>query len=98
MFLCEVMFTPTSQLQTDKVIGGAAAETKHIAMQPMPKANNSAWSQTGRKFHRQWTMAATGDVLAQLLFVWREDANAASCKCRKSNWATNTSPHRREDN
>ena len=71
------MVTPTSHFQTDKVVGGSTTETKKIAVQPIPKTNASAWNKTRRKFHCQWPMAGAGDILAKLLLVRREDADAA---------------------
>src|SRR5438445_2139634 len=47
-------------------------------MQPIPNADDTARGKAGCKFHCQWPMAAAGDILAQLLLVRREDADATS--------------------
>jgi len=70
------MMTVTGQLQPDKVVRGSTAETKEIAMQPIPKTDRAAWSKRGRKFHRQWPMAGARDILAELPFVWGKNADA----------------------
>ena len=49
-----------------------------VTAQPIPKTDRPARSETRCKFHRQWTMAGAGHILAQVLFVRREDANTAS--------------------
>src|SRR5919106_1332345 len=78
MLLFGLQVTTTRQLQTAKCVGGALSESKEVAVQTIPKEDATARDKTGRQLHRQRPVAGTGDVLAQLLFVWREDANAAS--------------------
>src|SRR5206468_12588185 len=66
----------TRQLQTTKSVGGALSKSKQMAVQTIPKEDATARDKAGRQLHRERPMARTGDVLAQLLFVRREDANA----------------------
>ena len=53
------------------------ALTVRMFFQPLPKRMPSARDKTGRKFHRQWPMTGTGDILTKLLLVRRENADAA---------------------
>src|SRR2546427_5768774 len=69
--------TAASQLQPDKVVGGSTAKTKKVAVQPIPKPDRPARSESGCKFHRQRTMAGACDVLAELGLVRRKNADAA---------------------
>ena len=47
-------------------------------MQPIPNADDTARGKAGCKFNSQRTVTGAGDILAQLLLVGREDADAAS--------------------
>ena len=67
----------TSQFQTANVVGGSTTETKKITMQPIPKQMASARNKTVRKFQRQRPVTGAGDILAKLLLVRRENADAA---------------------
>lgn len=79
MFLCvlTVLMTPPRQLQTDEIVGGLATESKQILMQPIPKRVASARGCTARKIESQRFVAGARHILAQLLLVRREDADAA---------------------
>ena len=76
MFLCGLVMTAPNQLQPDKVVRGSTAETNEIAVQAIPKTDRPAWSKRGREFHRQWPMAGTRDILAELPFVRGKNADA----------------------
>ena len=45
-------------------------------MQAIPKTDATARDKTGHQLNRQRPVAGARDILAQLLFVRREDANA----------------------
>jgi hypothetical protein len=79
MFLFEltVAVTQAGFFQLHNAIGGPSAEAKQIAMQPIPKMDGATLGGNASQFHGQWAMAGAGDVLAQLLFVRRKDADAA---------------------
>ena len=77
MFLCVLMVMPTSHFQTTNVVGGSTTETKKITVQPIPKQKASARNKARREFHCQWPMARASEILAKLLLVRREDADAA---------------------
>ena len=66
-----------SRMETEYSFGGSTTEANKITVQPIPKPMLSAQGKTGRKFHRQWPMTGTGDILTKLLLVRRENANAA---------------------
>jgi len=76
MLLFELRVTTTRQFQTTKCVGGALSKSKEMAVQTIPKEDATARDKAGRQLHRQRPVAGTADVLAQLLFVRREDANA----------------------
>jgi len=76
MLLFGLQVTTTRQFQTTECVGGALSKSKKMAVQTIPKEDATARDKTGRQLHRQRPVAGTGDVLAQLLFVRREDANA----------------------
>jgi hypothetical protein len=76
MFLCGLMVMPPSQFQTTNVFGGSTTEAKKITVQPIPKQQASARNKARREFHCQWPMTGAGDILAKLLLVRREDADA----------------------
>ena len=80
MFLFEltVSVTKAGSFQPHKVVGGSTTETKQIAVKPIPEANGASRRATGGKFDRQWTMAGARHILAELLLVRRENADAAS--------------------
>jgi len=78
MFLCVLMVMPTSHFQTTNVVGGSTTETKKITVQPIPKQKASARNKARREFHCQWPMARASDILAKLLLVRREDADAST--------------------
>jgi len=71
------MVMMASQFQTTHVVCGSTTETEKITVQPIPKPKASARNKARRKFHRQWPMPGAGDILTKLLFVRREDADAA---------------------
>ena len=77
MFLCVLMVMPTSHFQTTNVVGGSTTETKKITVQPIPKQKASERNNATREFHCEWPMARASDILAKLLLVRREDADAA---------------------
>jgi hypothetical protein len=76
MLLFGLQVTTTRQFQTTKSVGGTLSKSKEMSVQTIPKEDATARDKTGRQLHRQRPVAGTGDVLAQLLFVRREDANA----------------------
>ena len=71
------MVTTTRQLQTTKCVGGTLSKTEKTTVQPIPKADATARNETGREFQGQRPVTGASHVLAQLLLVRREDANAA---------------------
>jgi hypothetical protein len=79
MFMYGLMFWLMflSQMETENSFGGSTTEANKITLHPIPKQMLSARDKTGRKFHRQWPMTGAGDVFTKLLFVRRENANAA---------------------
>ena len=58
IFVFRLMVMPASHFQTTHVVCGSTTETKKITVQPIPKPKASARNRSGRKFHRQWPMAA----------------------------------------
>ena len=67
----------TRKFQPAKGVGGALSKSEEIAVQTIPKAKAAPRDKTSREFHRQRAMPGASDVLAQLLLVRREDADAA---------------------
>ena len=72
------MTMATREFQSAEAVSRAATETQQVAMQPIPKADAATRGYTSREFHRQWAMPGALDVLAQLLLVRREDADATT--------------------
>ena len=62
--------------QSAKRVGGALAESQKTAMQPVPKRIAIERAQATGKFQRQRPVAGTRQILAQLLLVRRENADA----------------------
>jgi hypothetical protein len=77
MGLCELM-TTARKLEPTEMISRATTEAQQVAMQPIPKANATVVRETSGKFKCQRPVAGTRDVLAELFFVRREDANTTS--------------------
>jgi hypothetical protein len=73
-----VTVTVASHFQPNKVVGGSTTEAKQITMQPVPKVDDAARGNAGCQFHRQRTMTGPNDILAELLLVRGENADAAS--------------------
>src|SRR4029077_13324554 len=76
MFFCELMVTATCLLETTDMVSGTTAETKQIAVQPIPKANGTTRDKSAREVQGQRLVTGLGYIFAQLVLVWREDANA----------------------
>ena len=77
IFVCGLMVMMASQFQTTHVVCGSTTETEKITVQPIPKPKASERNKARRKFHRQCPMPGAGEILTKLLFVRREDADAA---------------------
>ncbi|MBU6408970.1 MAG: hypothetical protein KGR98_01155 [Verrucomicrobia bacterium] len=79
IFLCEltIAMMPAGNFPPDKVIGGSTAKAQQIAMKPIPNADYAARSKARCKLNRQWAMTGTRDIFEELLFVRRENADAA---------------------
>ena len=75
MFL--LVFMVTCDFQAAKGVGSPLAETEKITMKPVPKPVGMAWTNTVRQFQRQRPVAGTNQVLTQLNFIRRENADAA---------------------
>ena len=67
----------TRELEAAEVVRRVTTETKQVAVKTIPKANSTAGREAGSEFQRQRPVAGASDVLAQLLFVGREDSDAA---------------------
>ncbi|HUZ07485.1 MAG TPA: hypothetical protein VMV89_08345 [Candidatus Paceibacterota bacterium] len=76
IFLFGLVTLPAGECQPDKIVGGATAKTKHVAVKPIPKSVIASRDKAGCKFHRKRAMSRARDIFAQLLFVRREDADA----------------------
>ncbi len=76
ILLCGLMVMSPGQFQPANIVGGATTETKQIAVQPVPKQPASGRDKNRRQFHGQRPMTGVGHILAQLLFIWRENADA----------------------
>jgi hypothetical protein len=76
MFLSWLRMTP-GLFQPAKRIGGMSAKPQKTAMQPVPKRIVFERAQATGKFQRQRPVAGTRQILAQLLLVGRENADAA---------------------
>ena len=77
ILLYALMVMPTGQFQPANVVGGAATETNQITVQPIPKPKTSGRNKTRRQFYGQPPMTGAGHILAQLLLVRCENADAA---------------------
>ena len=79
IFLCKltIAMMPAGNFPPDKVIGGSTAKAEHKAMKPLPNADRAARSKTRCELNRQRAMTATRNIFAKLLFVRRENADAA---------------------
>ena len=75
MFL--LVFMTAGFFQTAKRVGGPLAETEEITMQPVPKPVGMARTNTVRQFQCQRPVAGANQVLTQLNFIRRENADAA---------------------
>lgn len=67
----------TRKLEAAEAVRCATTEAQHVTMQTIPKANATTGRETASEFKRQWPVAGARDVLAELLLVRREDADAA---------------------
>ena len=63
--------------QAAKGVGSPLAESEEITMQPVPKPVGMARTNTVRQFQCQRPVAGANQVLTQLNFIRRENANAA---------------------
>ena len=64
IFLFGLVTLPARECQPDKIVGGATAKAKHVAVQPIPKAVIAAGNKAGRKFHCERTMTGARDIFA----------------------------------
>ena len=62
--------------QTAKRVGGPLAETEETAMQPVPKPVAVARAKARCQFQCQRPVTGTNQILAQLDFIRRENADA----------------------
>jgi hypothetical protein len=74
MFL--LVFMVTCDFQAAKGVGSPLAEPKQITMQPVPKPVGMARTKTMPKFHSQWPVSRANQILTQLNFIRRENADA----------------------
>jgi len=75
LFLLMVFALSFFQMAED--VRRALAESKHIAMQVIPKLQATARREILRQFQRQWPVTGTAHVFAELLLVGRENTDAA---------------------
>lgn len=67
----------TDVLETTEHLRRATTETKHTTINQIPAKLATMRRVLAGQFYRQRTVTGTGYILAQLLFVRREDAHAA---------------------
>src|SRR5260221_11569507 len=77
MFLCGFQVTTTRQFQPTKRVGGALSKSEEMPVQAIPEADAPARDKTGHQLHRQRSVAGARNIIAQLLFVWCENADAS---------------------
>ena len=75
MFL--LVFVTAGFFQAAKSVGCPLAEPEEITMQPVPKPVGMVWTNTVRQFQCQRPVAGANQVLTQLNFIRRENADAA---------------------
>jgi hypothetical protein len=77
MFLRGLVVMPTGPLEPAESISGPFAKAEKMSVQAIPESEAAAGREISREFQRQWPMPGAGHILAQLLLVRREDADAA---------------------
>src|SRR6185503_2513799 len=70
------LMTTTRKCEPAEMVRSPATEAQHVAMEAIPKANATPRRETASQFKRQRPVTGASHVLAQLLLVRREDANA----------------------
>ena len=68
--------TMTRKFEPAEMIRSTATEAQHVAMETIPQANPRSRGETASEFKSQGPVAGARHVLAELLFVRRENADS----------------------